>query len=497
MTAHLDLVNGPVGLVPVPPTPDLLFTVHDNRQAHFIANWFAAVNFNTGANQKRFVAGDTVNYRGGTQNFAVGAFLPAGSSNPGLTLFIKTRIKRGAAVVAAPATLEPFLPDARRITNIAINFNAPAVVPVAGDTLDFEVELIAADQTTILDTKTISMTVLPEVVYTRAQAIAAAVADDTHFHDNSATGLLGKMTALGGAPASVAAAINAVPPAPRLNLRPLTVRHDSADYVNDVTGGPDPAQVGYFVGTTYNIARPDSAHSFPDVAGAAAFFIPSGFGPRFVVANRTTDVAAGTQRSDDSLIRFIVHEAVHAMDVRPGAGSTIERYKTEFRAYWMDGRFGPPNLAVCVPPPGACKDTTVDPSMPPPGPKSPRARAIFEHLYGSTTYPFVKPAYDNNTAGFRVAVDNYVIPDGINLIVSVRLESLRARINSFGGGGFAPFRTQVQAFMGIGAPPAVGALTPDEQNEIQRNRAWRDLVNNKVVNPAQRSQIKADLGIPQ
>src|SRR5262249_6124866 len=150
-------------------------------------------------------------------------------------------------------------------------------------------------------------------------------------------GLLGQMTAMGGAPATVAAAVNAAPPAPGLTLKPVTVRHDSAAYVTAVTGGPKPSQVGYFVGTTYNTAPPDAANSFADVAGAAAFFIPSGFGPRFVVANRTTDVSTKTKRTDPDLIRFIVHEAVHAMDVRPGAGTPIERYKTEFRAYWMDG----------------------------------------------------------------------------------------------------------------------------------------------------------------
>ena len=505
MTAHLELINGRAGLAPSTPIPDLTFRVQDNRQSNFIANWFAAVKFNSGAGQALFVLGTSKpHYRGGTQNFNAGGFLPPPQTNPGLTLFVKARLKRGATVVAEPSTLEPFPPDASQTTRIPINIPAPAVVPVGGDNLDFEVELIGADRTTVLNMQTISMNVGPEAIYTQAQAIAEATADDTHFHDNSPTGLLGQMTALGGAPATVAAAINAAPPAPGLTLRPLTVRHDSAVYVAAVSGGPKPSRVGYFVGTTYNDTPPDTTHSFNGAAGAAAFFLPDGFGPRFVVANRTIDVATAAKRSDASLITLIVHEAVHAMDVRPGANTPIEKYKTEFRAYWMDGRFGPPDqdcplfwFTTACPPAGArCYDTAYRSKLPPPGPKSCRARAIFSQLYGSTTYRFVKPAYDNNTGGFRDSVDSYLIPDGINLIVSMRLEALRQLISAFTGGGFATFRTSVQGFMGIGAPPTVGALSADERNEVQRNRAWRDLVNSEVANAANRALIKADLGIP-
>jgi hypothetical protein len=505
MTAHLDLVNGPVGLAPARPIVDFPFTIQDNRQTQFIANWFAAVNFNSGAAQEWFDPGTSVvAYRGGTQNFGIGAFLPAAASpntNPGLTLFVKTRIKRGAVNVAAPATLEPFPPDRREITQISINTAAPGVVPVVGDPLDFEVELIGADRATVLDTKIIAIPVLPEAVYTRAQAIAAAVADNTHFHDTSAAGLLGQMVAAGGVAANVAAAIKPLspavpPPGPLITLRPLTVRHNSAAYVASVSGGPDPSKVGYFVGTTYNIPAPDSAHSFADVAGAAAFHLPTGFGPRFVAANRTTDVAAGTKRPDPELIPLIVHEAVHAMDFTSVSTSNLERYKKEFRAYWTDGRFGPPSSALCPVLPGECKEATTDPALPPPGPKSPRARAIFNQVYGSTTYPFVKPAYDNNTGGFRIAVDDYVIPDGINLVVSVRLESLRQLIQGITSANFAARRVTVQGFMGVGAPPPVGALTADEKNEVQRNRAWRDLVNAEITSAANRALIKADLGIP-
>src|SRR5262249_21050867 len=157
MTAHLDLLNGPVGLAPAAPIPDLPFTVQDNRQANFIATWSAKVKFNTGVGQAFFVPASAPRYRGGTQNFNVGGFLPPPQTNPGLTLFVKTTLKRGAAVIAAPATLEPFPPDASQTALTAINIAAPAAMPVAGDNLTFDVDLIAADRTTVLDTKHIAM----------------------------------------------------------------------------------------------------------------------------------------------------------------------------------------------------------------------------------------------------------------------------------------------------------------------------------------------------
>src|SRR5262249_43308351 len=160
---------------PAAPIPDLPFTVQDNRQTDFIANWFAAVNFNTGAGQDWFVAGVSLpRYRGGAQTFNAGGFLTPPANNPGLTLFIRARIKRGGAVVAAPANLEPFPPDASQTTLIPLNIVMPAAVPAAGDNLDFEVELIAADRVTVLDTKFIAINVGPEAAYTKAQAITEA-----------------------------------------------------------------------------------------------------------------------------------------------------------------------------------------------------------------------------------------------------------------------------------------------------------------------------------
>src|SRR5581483_8039422 len=111
-------------------------------------------------------------------------------------------------------------PDADAITPIRIAMTAPDPTPASGDPLTFEVELVGADRTTVLRAVGIPMSVLPEQTYTKAQAIAEAQADDAYLHDTSSTGLLGKMMAMGGKEAAVAAAITA-PTEPKITVLPM------------------------------------------------------------------------------------------------------------------------------------------------------------------------------------------------------------------------------------------------------------------------------------
>jgi hypothetical protein len=446
------------------------------QRATFLANWAPQITFNDGTRQVNWRKGATAHYLSGSQNFEVGAGLPAGQTNPGLVLSIRAQILRGAAVIS-PAQEAQFPPDANSIGALPMPINAPAVVPAKGDTLTIKLEVIEPSGAgmNVVSTKSEVISVLPEVTYTQAEAEAVATADDTYFHDASAAGLIGKMTAKGGVEANVAGSLNAG----RLVLRPLTVRHDSTAFVTAQNAGvPNPNQVGYFVGLTYA-----NSLVLPPNAGGTTLNVPPG-----IVVNRTTDVKTKAKRSDAEVTLFFVHEATHALDIEPTETSDLRGYKTEFRAYWMDGRYGPPGSGGV--------DTAYDPNLPPPGPKSPRARKIFDHLYSGSTYAHIKRAYDNNTGGFREVVDNYFIPDGINLIASVRLDSLRAVIEAWGGAGFPAFRTSVQAFVGIGPAPAAGVLNADDRKEISRNRSWRDLVERKVPGGGDQATIKSDLGIP-
>src|SRR5262249_17609061 len=214
---------------------------------------------------------------------------------------------------------------------------------------------------------------------------------------------------------------------------------------------------------------------------------------------RTFDVLAGAagKMSDADVIEVLVHEAVHALDAPhwQSARDPIDRYKTEFRAYWMDGSYGQPDKTLSPVPAHGCKPAIVDPEMPAPGPKSPRARAIFKHLYED--YRYVKPAYDENEDGFRDAVDQYVVPDGINLLLSVRLERLRKLIEDYDESDFFAFRVDVRGFIGDGPPPADGVLTAPERAQMRGNRAWRDHVEENVPKTGEQKLIKRDLGIAQ
>jgi hypothetical protein len=253
------------------------------------------------------------------------------------------------------------------------------------------------------------------------------------------------------------------------------IRSDAAAFL--APKGHDPTKL-----TAYAMGAVSDARTLVAAPGAAGW--RWGGAADTVFLNRTPH--RGVQRSLDDLAEFLAHEGVHAADrTEP---DTWGRYTTEFRAYWVMGV-------------GEGQSTAPDPSMSGIGPKAPRARAIFDHLYGSSTYPFVQPAYDANTNGFRTRVDNYLYPDGINLVLSMNLAALRTEIESYAGSATYPAKkTAVTA--------KFAACTADDKKEIANNRMWRDLVEEKfkgVVNmggtppriESEADQIKTILGIPR
>ena len=309
MTAHLDLTGLPAGLARRTPVPDAHVTVQDNREANVVASWSPAVTFNDGSRQTPFAPGARalprrhadVLHRGGAARWT-------DESRP--DPIRQDLYQRAGVVIVPPPPIAQFPIDQARIPEFDLQVSAPAVVPLAGDPLSVEVELLAVDRTTVLSSKSVAIPVLPEATYTRVAAQVAAMADHVHFHDNSPTGLLGKMTARGGIAANAAAAINSG----KLTLRPLTVRHDSAAYVAAMTGAPNPAKVGYFEGLVYLPPAFGDPNSFAGVAGAGGFTL-GGAGSGNIVMNRTTDVSTNAKRSDDEIIMLTIHEGVHALDM--------------------------------------------------------------------------------------------------------------------------------------------------------------------------------------
>jgi len=497
MNAHLELVNGVGAPSPATPVQDVQFEVQDNRLANVLATWSMGFSFNSGGGSQWWNPKSAVQYRGGAQLFNAFALLPGAATNPGLTLFVKATVLRGGALVTItpPPAVVPFPPDQNHSPQIAMPISAPAdptKVPVTGDPLTVQVELIGDDGKTVIATKTETFNVLDEVPFTQAEAEAQAVDDEAFYRsDDPKKGLRGIMTN----PAELkkvspnipeVVARNAVEAlrSGKVKMAALTERHDSAAYVTAKNSGkPDPSKVGYFAGTHY--ALRDDKNSFVNNAGAAGF----SRSPGDVLVNRTTDVKTMQKRRDADIIMFTVHEAVHALDIEPDKNTWVEQYKKEFRAYWMDGRHGPPDKGNCAGAPLGCKETAYDPTLPPPGPKTPRARAIFEHLYGDNLYQYVKENYDKNTDGFRTAVDNYLVPDGINLIVSLRLEALRRAIEDWNGRRFTTLIDDVEA--------ALAKLDDNDRKEIVNNRAWRDLVERKVERKDIQGIVKSRMGIPK
>jgi hypothetical protein len=509
---------------PAPPgTPEEELT-QEQKVKRFFDRWWAGLLFKRGLDEPFFTEGEDVRYEDRRQLFRISC--SSGIANPGQVLYVRVRVSRGSKVIASPDPA-PFPVGQKRMPPIVIPLEAPAAVPAEGDALVFEVELVEGDLATVRRSRRFEMKVKEQTALTRQAAEKVAADDDRYLNDPTPpgvlermregggitgrvagvlegvvkprpSGLLGKMSARGGIPANVSESIRAG----RLTLRALTERHDSGAFVTRKKRKPDPKLVGYFAGPTYG--RGDSM-SF--VAEPADAFRQPDFGPRFIVVNRTPDLRnPERKRSDDGMIQMLVHEAVHALDVRPGENAPLERYKTEFRAYWMDGHLGPPlegscpegeRPRKCTERTGACLDTSYCAELPAPGPKTPRSRAIFDHLYGSPTYDFVKSNYDKNSRGFRRAVDQYVIPDGIDLIASIRLDDLRILIDRWNGLSFATLRSRVRAFVHPeGEIPPHGRLTEEEKGQVRGNRAWRNLVERKLKVAAARRQLKRDLGIP-
>ena len=498
LDAQLALVNGPQGLVPSVPIPRFRFTIDDRRQANLGANWQPAIEFNDGARQSPFIVGSTPRYVGGAQTIGVRATMPVPpGTNPGLTLSIEARIDRGGAIVALPLRAA-YPPNAAESALVPLILPAPAVMPFGGDPVDVVTRLLDATGA-LVSLRSVAMTILPDAVYPQVDAETAWNDDEAQLHDPA--GFIGHLAAGVGAAPGLANMIDRPGHPGPIVIHPMVQRHDSAAYVTlENAGTPDPSEAAYLVATPPYAAHPDAPHTMVLPTGAGGFRVEAGGHPaypgRFILLSRTPDVTLGVPRRSDAEVEIVaIHEATHFMDPTTGA-TPFEQYLVEFRAYWMDGRFGPPNLAVPVSPDHFRAE--FDPREEPPGPKSPRAKAIFRLMYDDPKlYPFCKPNYDANTNRFREKVDSYLVPDGINLILSPQLEALRVRFTAGVGPSFAIFRAGVRAFFGVGPPPPGGVLSGPEQDFVTQSRAWRDQVDALAgATGAQKALLKTDMKIP-
>jgi hypothetical protein len=481
MTAQLDLINEPGGLKPAN-AAKLDFDVNDDRRTSFIADWGGKLAFTKQARPTFFdpAMPAKVEYIGGGQEFRMLTGLKtAGFTNPGLSFFAKVGIHRGAVKLAE--SIDAFPHDQSRSPTFETNIAPPNPFPVVGtDALDFKFDLLDTDRTTILKSEVVAIPVHPETVFTAADAIAKATADDAWLHGMGPTELLGLLTAKGGREAKLADAIGG--PNPIVELKPFTLRHDSATYVASAMGAT--GQSAFFEGVGPYGPHPDPNTTIDSPARPAYALRNKLF------LNRTLDVPSGAKRSPAEMVTNAIHEGTHAVDewdIRTPA----EDYKSEFRAYWNEGRFGPPDVAI-PPPPGL--PTTIDPTMAPPGPKSPRARAIFNHVRSG--YGYVRESYESNKDGFREMADNYTHPEGLNLNFSPGLDALQNKIRGYKAATFPALHTTVKGFFGVGPAPPTGVLNAGEQDEITRQRSWGILLDRFVTTPAHRAALAATLKLP-
>ena len=133
---------------------------------------------------------------------------------------------------------------------------------------------------------------------------------------------------------------------------------------------------------------------------------------------------------------FLVHEVQHDADKHerdPDWAKAYKspeeswvRYKTEFRAYWVDGHRDPPRYSDAS---GSATDAKFD---------NAKQEAIFLHMYGDSPTDvyaeWLRPNYDGNTTvngkKFKDLIHGYTRPEGINLVNSPRIDDFYRRLRA-------------------------------------------------------------------
>jgi len=405
------------------------------------------------------------------------------TANPNLTIFMDGSITRNGVAVAAMPRAQFGVSAASSPLFTTILRQPVPPPPAAGDAMVVTVNYYTgAAPAVVAKTQSLAFT-LGGNAPVAAGGDAALIAADTaalNLPIATAGSLLNFMSA--APPGSPSRAVAAAVAAGTIGVAATIVRSDSAAKV--VAGGGNPAtQVAYAMGAV----DPAGVFTHTLIAQSGAIGWRWSGIPGTVFLNLTPNThAVANKRGNAEMAELLTHEGIHAADrVLPG---DFDRYATEFRAYWIMGM-------------GAGASEAPDPAMSNLGPKSPRANAIFRHLYGSATYPFVQPAYDGNVDHFRERVDNLLHPDGINLTLSRTLQDLRAELEGYvsSAAAYPAKKAAVTAKYAL--------CTPDDRREISGNRAWRDLVEQKfttglivVMAPvprSERNEIKDILAIPQ
>jgi hypothetical protein len=261
-------------------------------------------------------------------------------------------------------------------------------------------------------------------------------------------------------------------PTPRLRFTPMTRRSDS-NIIKQARGQLHP--VAYFftgtvqppLGADHTVPPAGTLELRPSVMGTID-------GNTVVIRGR---YGSGTWRSQEELMGTLIHEASHVLlasygehPQTAGQPGSVDRYKDEFRAYFVE-QFG---------------DFSDIRNL------NERAKAIKKHLVGTglndpDAYPDLRNAYWTPpvTNPFRVAVDAHRRPDGFNLTNSIRLDRLFTRL-----GEAATDATKVDEVM-----VAITRLTAAERAEAMASRLIRTRA--QACGPDANTRIRAALEAPR
>jgi hypothetical protein len=248
-------------------------------------------------------------------------------------------------------------------------------------------------------------------------AVAAAIADAVRTQ-NRMTAVLQNMLSSRNATARNTAQLY-TGASPRRTWTPMTRRSDSAAIATQL--GTTGTREYFFTGVT----QPAWSPGAPLPAGTKTFEPTVGGTIEGTVALIRGRDSGGTEYPDNTLASILVHETSHtlvaAYGEHPGTvtnSASFDRYKDEFRAYYIDpydGRF-----------------SALTPDR--------RAAAIRTHLVGTSAtnpnpathaYSQFQAAYWT-TPAFKAQIDAHTRPDGFNLTSSPRLDELFGLLTAAG-----------------------------------------------------------------
>lgn len=183
----------------------------------------------------------------------------------------------------------------------------------------------------------------------------------------------------------------------------------------------------------------------------------------------------------DPLREFCVRTAAQQAD-GTGVADVMVAYRNEFNAKFESTRF-------------SALSSDFDPALDSKGPRSQRARSVFNEIYNDVANPRFKTAYDTRAPlAFREMCDTMLGPDGTNLTASPRLQELRATLAGPVVSAINAADPLYVALLGRVTPKAA-ALDARDRQELDRQHSWRLAVDAAVSSPtvAVAQELRDDL----